>query len=205
MEESMNSVCVPGERLGSLSEYTCGDGTYVRNGFIYSKLCGNKTIVNDDDKLTLQVERDVMKNIIPEIDSIAMCKIVNSNPRLCKVIMISVNGISLKGSFKGIIRQEDVRATEKDRVKMYESFRPGDIILARVMSLGDSQSYYLTTAENELGVVYAVSQAGSPMIPISWCEMQCTSSGGIEHRKVAKVKVRQVWSFCLMKNIYEIM
>ena len=55
-----------------------------------------------------------------------------------------------------MIRKEDVRATEKDRVEMYRSFRPGDISLARVISLGDAMvGYLLTTAENELGVVIA--------------------------------------------------
>ncbi len=43
---------------------------------------------------------------------------------------------------------------------MYKSYRPGDIVLAKVMSLGDSQSYLLTTAENELGVVIATSEEG---------------------------------------------
>lgn len=43
---------------------------------------------------------------------------------------------------------------------MYKCFRPGDIILARVLSLGDALSYVLTTAENELGVVVATSEAG---------------------------------------------
>lgn len=32
-------------------------------------------------------------------------------------------------------RKEDVRATEKDRVEMYKCFRPGDIVVAKVVSL----------------------------------------------------------------------
>lgn len=34
----------------------------------------------------------------------------------------------------GIIRREDVRAIDKDNIQMYKSFRPGDIILAKVVS-----------------------------------------------------------------------
>lgn len=70
---------------------------------------------------------------------------------------------------------------------MYKSFRPGDIILARVLSLGDAQAYLLTTAENELGVVSATSESGETMIPISWCEMQCPKTLMKENRKVARV------------------
>ena len=53
-----------------------------------------------------------------------------------------------------------MRAGERDKVEIYKSFRPGDVIMAKVLSLGDAQSYYLTTCENELGVVFAKSVAG---------------------------------------------
>ena len=44
---------------------------------------------------------------------------------------------------------------------------------AQVISLGDARSYYLSTAKNELGVVFASSVAGHTMIPISWEQMIC--------------------------------
>lgn len=36
--------------------------------------------------------------------------------------------------YRGILRKEDVRAIDKDNIQMYKCFRPGDIILARVVS-----------------------------------------------------------------------
>ena len=53
-------------------------------------------------------------------------------------------------------------------MEIYKSFRPGDIVQARVTSLGDSQSYFLTTAENELGVVFAMSESGK----LQWIDLQ---------------------------------
>lgn len=193
MVEEKQEIKIPGERLGILSEYEPGYGTYERNGYIYSKLCGKKQVSTktDAEKPTISVVRSG-QNIVPEVNTVAMCKVINNNPRFCKVNILSIGGTPLKGSFKGIIRKEDVRATKKDLVKMYESFQPGDIVLARVLSLGDSQSYFLSTAENELGVIYACSESGYSMLPISWCEMQCTHTGKKEHRKVAKVKIGQV-------------
>jgi exosome complex component CSL4 len=79
-----------------------------------------------------------------------------------------------------------VRATEKDRVKIYSSFRPGDIVRAEVISLGDQQSYYLSTAKNDLGVLFATSSAGELMYPVSWREMKCPRTGEVEERKTAK-------------------
>ncbi len=118
--------------------------------------------------------------------------------------------------FQGVIRSQDVRATNKDSVRMSECFRPGDIVRATVISLGDARSYYLSTASNELGVVYAIAASSSapdyillgddadagrrkssaaplrsrpeavPLQPLNWAEMQDPSTGAIEKRKVAK-------------------
>ena len=57
-------------------------------------------------------------------------------------------------------RVQDIRATEKDKVQVYRSFRPGDIVRAQVISLGDARSYYLATTKNDLGVIFARSEAG---------------------------------------------
>lgn len=88
--------------------------------------------------------------------------------------------------FQGLIRKEDVRAVEKDRVVMDDMFRVGDIVRGQVISLGDQSFYYLTTARNDLGVVMARSEAGNMMFPVSWREMRDPVTGVGEPRKVAK-------------------
>lgn len=108
------------------------------------------------------------------------------------------------GKFSGIIRQQDVRLTEIDKVDLYACFRPGDVVRCRrtriskmprlaglvcsscddcaprpccqvraeVLSLGDSRSYYLTTAKDEYGVVHAKGPTGEALVPLSWQDMQ---------------------------------
>ncbi|XP_027384256.1 exosome complex component CSL4 isoform X2 [Bos indicus x Bos taurus] len=157
--------CIPGERLCNLEEGSPGSGTYTRHGYIFSSLAGC---------LTKTSENGAVSSI---------------NSRFAKVHILYVGSTPLKNSFRGTIRKEDVRATEKDKVEIYKSFRPGDIVLAKVISLGDAQSnYLLTTAENELGVVVAHSESGVQMVPISWCEMQCPKTHTREFRKVARVQ-----------------
>jgi hypothetical protein len=53
-------------------------------------------------------------------------------------------------------------ADAAQQVVMYDCFRPGDVVRAQVLSLGDARSYYLTTADNSLGVVHAKSLSGVP-------------------------------------------
>ncbi|KAM6066823.1 exosome complex component CSL4 isoform 3-T3 [Chlamydotis macqueenii] len=157
--------CVPGERLCSAEEATAGSGTYTRHGFIFSSLAGCLEKRSEDS---------------------GVCSI---NSRFAKVHILYVGSTPLKSTFRGTIRREDIRATEKDKVEVYKSFRPGDIVLAKVISLGDAQSnYLLSTAENELGVVVAHSEAGVQMVPISWCEMQCPQTHTKDFRKVARVQ-----------------
>jgi exosome complex component CSL4 len=62
------------------------------------------------------------------------------------------------------------------------------MVKARVLSLGDSRSFFLSTADNELGVLLAHSSASNQlMVPISWQQMQCPVTLVKEFRKVAKV------------------
>lgn len=39
-----NTVVIPGERLGSLEQYTPGNGTYIRHGYVYASLAGFKQL-----------------------------------------------------------------------------------------------------------------------------------------------------------------
>jgi hypothetical protein len=57
------------------------------------------------------------------------------------------------------------------------NYRKDYQVRAEVISLGDAYSYILSTAKNELGVMFAHSSAGETMIPISWEEMQCPVTG----------------------------
>jgi exosome complex component CSL4 len=91
--------------------------------------------------------------------------------------------------YEGAIRLDDVRSgkavVDQNRVVLADCFRPGDSVSCRVISMGDSRRYFLSTAETELGVVRA-ERKGVVMIPVSWKEMECPLTGVRESRKCAK-------------------
>ena len=70
--------------------------------------------------------------------------------------IFAVSDTALLLPFPAIIRKEDVRSDDVDRVEMHTSFVPGDILKARVISLGDARSFFLSTAEEELGFYMGV-------------------------------------------------
>ncbi|RXM36900.1 Phosphoglycerate mutase 1 [Acipenser ruthenus] len=189
-----------GERLCSIEDCIAGVGTYSRHGYILASLAGYVLKKNEGEEASNGVQNSLFTNIktrvihisdlvifqlpvisvvreteaqlLPDVGAIVTCKVTSINPRFAKVHILYVGSTPLKDKFRGTIRKEDVRATEKDKI-----------------SLGDVQSnYLLTTAENELGVVVAHSEAGAQMVPISWCEMQCPRTHAKEFRKVARVQ-----------------
>ncbi len=165
-------------------------------GYIYSSLCGflklvpkSKKTNSEEDLISVEVHAPGEQTCVPAIGDIVTAKVISVNPRFAKLNIVCVRDIALSDPFRGQIRREDIREFEKDKVEMYKSFRPGDIVLSRVLSFGEANTgYLLTTAENELGVVIAKSESsGAKMIPISWSEMQCPKTYNKEFRKIAKV------------------
>lgn len=93
---------------------------------------------------------------------------------------------ALRSSVRGVVRREDVRETDVDRVVMLQALRPGDVVRAKVLSLGDKRALFLSTAAPDLGVVWARSRAGHVMVPAAHDSMRCPVTGADEKRKVAR-------------------
>lgn len=192
-EEEMVLV-TPGEVLGKATEVKAGKGAYMakHNGLVYASLTGFLRTLSPpsdspDQRPTVEVTGHKAHGPVPEPGSVVVARVTKVMTRMASADIMCVGAKSVREKFSGIIRQQDVRATEIDKVDMHLSFRPGDIVRALVLSLGDARAYFLSTAKNDLGVVSAESTAGGTMVPISWTEMQCPLTGQTEQRKVAKV------------------
>ncbi|OCH95772.1 hypothetical protein OBBRIDRAFT_809622 [Obba rivulosa] len=157
-----------------------GTGVYAREGAVRASLTG-----------TPRYEGPVGTRPLPRPpapNSVVLGSITRLSPLQAVLSITVVDGVPLPAGeeFTGVIRVQDVRATEKDKVKIADCFRGGDVVKGLVISLGDARSYYVTTARNDLGVIFATSEAGATMEPVSWQEMRCPKTGKIEKRKCAK-------------------
>ncbi|KAL1881147.1 hypothetical protein VTK73DRAFT_4594 [Phialemonium thermophilum] len=208
MATSTHSVVIPGQFLGPAAKYVPGPGTHIHESALCSSLLGvvhikqpakppgptkrlNKITpaISPAELPTISVSRTGVsekQEVLPEVNNIVLCRVIRITPRQAVVTILVCGDTVLEAEWQGLIRTQDVRATEKDRVKIYESFRPGDIVRAEVISLGDQANYYLSTARNELGVIMATSEAGNTMYPVSWKEYRDPETGLSEPRKVAK-------------------
>ncbi|CAD6248997.1 unnamed protein product [Miscanthus lutarioriparius] len=186
-------VVTPGELLGNSLTLAAGRGAYADGRSVRASVTGRRRIVppapaSDDQRSTVEVVGHKAHGAVPQPGSVVIARVTKVMARMASADIMCVDSKAIKEKFTGMIRQQDVRATEIDKVDMYQSYRPGDIVKAMVLSLGDARAYYLSTAKNELGVVSAQSIAGGTLVPISWTEMQCDLTGQIEQRKVAKVE-----------------
>ncbi|RKU41866.1 exosome 3'-_5 exonuclease subunit ski4 (Csl4) [Coniochaeta pulveracea] len=206
MSSTTQSIAIPGQLLGPASKYTPGLGTHIHEANLYSSLLGvvhisqtkpqgpakrltKITAAPPVELPTISVSRSgdsEKREVLPGVNDIVLSRVIRITPRQAVVSILVCGDSVLEAEWQGVIRVQDVRATEKDRVKIYESFRPGDIVRAEVISLGDQANYYLSTARNELGVIMATSEAGNTMYPVSWKEYKDPETGVVEKRKVAK-------------------
>ncbi|EGP89472.1 unnamed protein product [Zymoseptoria tritici ST99CH_1A5] len=185
-------MALPGQILGPTSANSLGTGTHIQGTDLCASISGpilSQPSTSKTSKLpTVSIARTT-GTLLPEVGTVILGKITRTGPRQANVTILALGsaGEHVCGdAFPALIRQQDIRATEIDKVKVAESFRVGDVVRATVISLGDERSYYLTTARNELGVVMAQSEWGNQMYPISWKEFQDPETGLRELRKVAK-------------------
>ncbi len=184
---------LPGQQIASLHDAQAGSGTFAKGDGIFASLQGNVHMQPSNDGVTppiITVVRTLTETITPSVDSIVVGQVSRINPRQAFVDIKIVDGKPLGQDqvFTGIIRMQDVRQTIKDSsVQIYDSFRPRDLVRAKVLSLGEARSYLLSTADsNDLGVILAKSGDGNDMIPQSWDTMVDPVTGLIEKRKCAK-------------------
>lgn len=129
-------VCVPGQRLCLLDKsHMSGQGTYERSGYIYSSLAGIVDVVDKDGVQVVEVRVPGGENtVVPTQGDIVTAQVTIITQQFCKCAIKCVGDIVLNRPYRAILRREDIRATEKDRIDIYKSYRPGDVILARVVS-----------------------------------------------------------------------
>lgn len=150
----LSTTALPGKILGSTARYLPGPGTHVHEGNVVSSLMGHVSIAQPEkpagpskrlNKLTAPAESDLhlptisvarrgrKGEVLPDVNNIVLARVLRLMPKQAIVTIQQVGATVLQTEWQGVIRVQDVRATEKDKVKIHESFKPGDIVRAQVV------------------------------------------------------------------------
>ncbi len=180
-EQRNGTLVLPGERLGVIEEFIPDSGTYVRDGVIYSKIIGRALM----DMLNRRVSVYPLNEgaVVPKVGVTVMGQVGNaqSDNVLVRITQVGKKK-KMSGVFGGILHISDVSDRYID--SMTEVCKPGDIIRAKVIS-EKNQIFHLSTADKNLGVLYAFcSLCGTPLEQRQH-EMYCTKCGNVERRKTA--------------------
>ena len=147
------ALAFPGSKLGSAADFSPGPGTYESNGGVYASILGSVSTKTGTGKATLSVvhfrRRPAATALVPAVGQIAQGRVTRITSTVVNIDILCVSEVVLPQPALGVVRVEDVFPSEVDHtaVQMSSCFRPGDVVKARIMSLGDSRQYYLSTAE----------------------------------------------------------
>ena len=179
-ERKSGLFVVPGDRLGVIEEFTSGPGTYVEDGIIHSQVTGRTLL----DMLNRQV------SVYPVVESATVSQVGNVVTAMATEVrnknailsIFKIGDKTLSGAFKGALHISGVSHGYVDN--MYDVCKSGDIMKAKVISTAN-RSIFLSTVDNNLGVIYALcSMCGHVLEPANR-GLGCSQCGNFERRKMA--------------------
>ncbi len=171
-----STLVAPGDRLCRVSDFTPGPGTYKRGVNVYASVIGVVVKEEVGGNINSKKNGDIEKNMeerreapqtlplvyvkamkstqdqVIEVGDLILGRVTKVRSQLAFIEIICVGEVVLRESAAGVVRKEDVRLRNRGSVVMGECFRPGDIVRAKIISLGDTRQYIVSTADAELGV-----------------------------------------------------
>ena len=179
-ERKSSQFVVPGERLGVIEEFTPDNGTYVKDGIIYSKVIGRALLDLSNKRVSVHPLAHGAR--VPKVGNVVLGQVSNVQSDNAGVRISQIDGELLSGFFSGILHVSDVQLSYVE--SMFDVCKPGDLIRAKVIS-EKNQVSHLSTKDKSLGVVYAFcSQCGSAL-ELKRQTMVCPRCGKTETRKTA--------------------
>jgi len=178
-ERKSGQFVVPGDRLGVIEEFTPGPGTYVEQGTIRSKITG-RTLLDMLNK-KVSVYPLIQAASVPRTGSTVSGQVLDVKSRTAMLRILKVEKKSLSGFFTGILHISDVSPSYVET--MFSACKTGDIMRAKVVNDKD-RIFYLSTAEKNLGVIYAFCSQCGDVLQLRRQTMRCPRCGNVEKRKV---------------------
>ncbi|KAA1091456.1 exosome 3'-_5 exonuclease subunit ski4 (Csl4), variant 2 [Puccinia graminis f. sp. tritici] len=128
---------IPGQELITSDEsqpsatYQCGPGTFERQGKVYASVVGQPV----RHAGTISVECSSRCAKVPVVGTIVIGMITKVTKPQAHVSIIMVDDLPLPvgQELQGAIRSQDVRQVDKDKVIIWDCYRPGDIVRAEVV------------------------------------------------------------------------
>lgn len=170
----------PGDRLGVIEEFMPGSGTYVEEGTIHSKTIGYTLLDMMNRKVSVYPLNQTAN--FPKVGSTVIGQVLDTQSKTAMIRIFQIGKKMLSGVFSGVLYISDAASSFVDT--MFDVCKTGDIVKAKVVSKAN-RTFHLSTAENDLGVIYAFCSQCGHMLSLKGQKMQCPQCGKIEKRKIS--------------------
>ncbi len=180
MNGERKHVAVPGEELGVEEEFMPGEGIYVEEGKLYSSSLG--AIAVDAKSRRVDVSSGI-KIAVPEVGDVVEGVVVGPMREDSTVIeILRIRGKrSLKGAFTGILHVSQAAKSYIDTI--FDAVGLNDWVLAKVVT--GWPPYQLSTADDELGVMYATCPKCGDELVLKRGRLFCNRDKIFERRKIS--------------------
>jgi exosome complex component CSL4 len=192
MSSSSEEVVTPGAELGVEEEYIGNEGTYYdEEGKIRASVMG---IVKYNRSARTVSVVPFKRPLYPKQGSNVLGLVTNVHRDLVVVEVYAEVRLqprfSVVGEYQGIfLAGIPLSQVSEEYVKdIYDYYRIGDVIVARVISRGPPLT--LSTRGPLYGVIYAqCSRCGAPLVATSQNTMKCPRCNNVEKRKVSSLAI----------------
>ena len=181
-------LVVPGEKIGVIEMFIPGEGTFEKNGVIFSSVLGYLKI-NMKNRI-VNVNKNEDNFAIPAPGKIVNCNVERIRRNSAMVTLTNSDGLEYNSTFDGMVH---ISQTAKTYVEnMSDAFNEGDIIKAKVLYV-DRNPYQLTTIGKKLGVILAFCRICGKELELKGAKLICPRCGNMEHRKISSDYGKLKW------------
>ncbi len=171
----------PGFKLGVIEEFTAGQGTFEKNGSIYSEITGYANL--DSLEKTATVNYLTKNPILPSRGSIVTGIVSNIQGKAAILDIYKVNGHPLEVPFVGALHVS--RCSQRFEKGITDVCRISDLIKAKVVDDRDG-FIKLNTIDRDLGVIRALCSNCGNILIFRKNVLKCKECGNFEKRKISE-------------------
>ena len=152
----------------------------MEGGIIHSKVTGRTLL----DMLNKQVSvYPIVQTVsVPQVGSIVTGLVLEVKNKNAVLRIFQIGDKMLSGFFKGMLHISGVSHGYVDN--MFNVCKTGDIMRAKVIST-ENRSVFLSTADKDLGVIYALCSRCGHVLQPGNRGMGCSKCGNFERRKMS--------------------
>lgn len=171
----------PGDKLAVIEEYNDGKGTYQVDGEVRSTEMGKSSL--NEEKRAVEVKKRTPEILVTKEGMIIIAAVGSVARRDARVDIFNLDGKNIHPTYSGVIHISNI---SRDYIKNIDmAYRSGDTIKAKIINTKNRLNQ-LTTADPELGAVYAYCSRCGGLLEKKQGKLTCPDCGRIERRKTAR-------------------